>query len=142
MCHNDLNNENIMLIDREVYFIDFEYSRNNYVAYDIANFLNEAAVDYSVKEYPNFKIREDCLPTMNDIREVCKAYIGKGGATEYEFNVLCDETYRCLALCNFYWAVWSLIMDNSHTPFGYVEHAGKKLELFERIYKDIRGVQL
>lgn len=36
--------------EHHIYFIDFEYSRSNFVAYDIANFLNESRVDYTAKQ--------------------------------------------------------------------------------------------
>lgn len=39
-CHNDLNNLNILLGDQVLYFIDYDYVGYNYLAYDIANFLN------------------------------------------------------------------------------------------------------
>ena len=69
LCHNDLNNENIMLVSdkKQVYFIDYEYSRYNYVAYDIANFLNEAAISYRKPETPYFEVLEDCQSTEADI---------------------------------------------------------------------------
>lgn len=40
LCHNDVNNLNIMVTSKEIYLIDFEYARYNYVAYDIANFIS------------------------------------------------------------------------------------------------------
>lgn len=42
--------------NKKYLFIDFEESSINYLAYDIANFLNEAAIDYSVGS-PGFKVR-------------------------------------------------------------------------------------
>lgn len=53
--------------EKEVFFIDFEYSRYNYIAYDIANFLNESAIDYTLDEYPFFQVKEDCISTKEDI---------------------------------------------------------------------------
>lgn len=47
--------------------------------------------------------------------------------TEEDLKILSEETYRCLGLCNFYWAIWSIMMDNSHTSFGYIEHGRKRL---------------
>lgn len=56
-CHNDLNAHNIFIIDGEKgktsLFIDFEYSAYNYIAYDLANFLNETTISY-VSEFPGF----------------------------------------------------------------------------------------
>jgi len=39
-CHNDLNNLNILMGKGKLYFIDYDYVGYNYIAYDIANFLN------------------------------------------------------------------------------------------------------
>jgi choline/ethanolamine kinase len=58
LCHNDLNNLNIMITNhKKVFFIDYEYSRYNYIAYDIADLLDECAFDYTVKKYPGFEVR-------------------------------------------------------------------------------------
>lgn len=48
---------NIMLQakNKKYFFIDLEESSMNYLAYDIANFLNEAAIDYSVPS-PGFQV--------------------------------------------------------------------------------------
>lgn len=41
LCHNDLNNLNIMVSNQKrIYLIDYEYSKYNHVAYDLANFLS------------------------------------------------------------------------------------------------------
>jgi len=70
LCHNDLNNLNMMLIagTNDVRFIDLEYSRSNYLAYDLANFLNECAFDYSVKEPPFFEYKIELVTNDQEIR--------------------------------------------------------------------------
>lgn len=57
MCHNDLNNLNILFNQDKMHFIDFDYVKSNYLAYDIANFINETCIDYSVKHYPGFQLK-------------------------------------------------------------------------------------
>lgn len=47
LCHNDLNNLNIMISGQKTYLIDYEYSRYNYVAYDLANFISESSINYT-----------------------------------------------------------------------------------------------
>lgn len=59
-CHNDLNNANIFIQDlsqtkKRAIFIDFDYIGNNYVAYDLANFLNQTCFQYG-GQFPGFKI--------------------------------------------------------------------------------------
>lgn len=55
-CHNDLNNLNILLGKDQIHFIDYDYVGYNYLGYDIANFLNEACIDYTVANYPGFSL--------------------------------------------------------------------------------------
>lgn len=145
-CHNDLNNLNIVMLNEEVKFIDFEYCRNNYLAYDIADFLIECAIDYSVKEPPYFKFKPELLAGKHEIREVCEAYhhslfsyldqqankTGRAG-NQLELDVVSRDVYHCMGLCNFYWAVWSLIMDNDIAKFDYLEHAKTRISLFEGV---------
>lgn len=51
MCHNDLNNTNILIKPSKdplsLRIIDFEYSGPNYLLYEFANFFNELATDYT-----------------------------------------------------------------------------------------------
>lgn len=42
----------------DVLLIDYEYSSYNYVYYDVANFLNECNINYSIKEYPYFRVEK------------------------------------------------------------------------------------
>lgn len=56
VCHNDLNNLNILITAGNVYLIDYDYADYNYIAYDIANLINETSFDYSPLTYPGFKI--------------------------------------------------------------------------------------
>ena len=55
ICHNDLNNLNVLVDNNfEVFLIDYDYCAYNFIAYDIANILNESCFDYSTQEYPGF----------------------------------------------------------------------------------------
>ncbi|CAK65437.1 unnamed protein product (macronuclear) [Paramecium tetraurelia] len=61
-CHNDLNQLNIFNTsnkDKEIIFIDYEYCSYNYPSYDIANFLNESAINYQHEEAPYYVLEED-----------------------------------------------------------------------------------
>ena len=40
ICHNDLNNLNVLVNNLEVFLIDYDYCAYNFIAYDIANMLN------------------------------------------------------------------------------------------------------
>ena len=56
--HNDLLVNNILIRseDRMAIFIDYEYSRFNYPAFDIANYFTEASYNYDVTKPPFFEI--------------------------------------------------------------------------------------
>lgn len=102
-CHNDLNAYNIFIKNsgkrqKECLFIDFEYAGYNYVAYDIANFLNESTISYE-PESPGFKVLRKI--TKEDIHKVCSLY--KKGYPDLERDVR-----LMMAMVNYFWAIWSL----------------------------------
>lgn len=56
-CHNDLIANNIMQYeDGQLVVIDYEYGSYNYRGYDFADMMCEWVIDYSIKEYPYFKV--------------------------------------------------------------------------------------
>lgn len=73
-----------------------------------------------------------------DIEDACQAYC-LGGP---EQHVAALEVAKGLALCNFYWAVWSLMMENDHSDFGYTDHAAQRLQLLELYYDPLRRQRL
>lgn len=56
VCHNDLNNLNILVTASDVFLIDYDYADYNFIAYDIANLINETSFDYSPSAYPGFSV--------------------------------------------------------------------------------------
>ncbi|CAD8083992.1 unnamed protein product [Paramecium sonneborni] len=65
-CHNDLNQLNIFSTtrkDKEIVFIDYEYCSYNYPSYDIANFLNESAINYQYEDEPYYVLVDDNFDT-------------------------------------------------------------------------------
>ncbi|CAD8192250.1 unnamed protein product [Paramecium octaurelia] len=65
-CHNDLNQLNIFSTtkkDKEIVFIDYEYCSYNYPSYDIANFLNESAINYQYEEEPFYQLVDENFDT-------------------------------------------------------------------------------
>ncbi|CAD8081041.1 unnamed protein product [Paramecium primaurelia] len=65
-CHNDLNQLNIFSTtkkDKEIVFIDFEYCSYNYPSYDIANFLNESAINYQYEDEPYYVLVDENFDT-------------------------------------------------------------------------------
>lgn len=64
-----------MLAGKETYLIDYEYSRYNHVAYDIANFLSESSINYTLESTPFFEFLDDLLPTRKQIEWICEQYL-------------------------------------------------------------------
>lgn len=75
--HNDCLNGNIM-IDRktgQLSLIDFEYFGKNLRCFDIANFLAERMIDYSVKTEPFFRIDTEKFPAIEEVTDLIRHYI-------------------------------------------------------------------
>lgn len=106
-----------------MFFIDFEYASYNYIAYEIANFLNELCIDYSVVDFPKFKLIKKL--TYEDVVKACQYY------PDF-YEELPKEVINFLSLVNLYWAVWSIKMTNepSNAQFGTIEHGFIRIELF------------
>lgn len=78
MCHNDLNPLNLFKLDypnKRILFIDFEYAGTNYVSYDIANFMNETTIDYSIPNSPGFQYVPENDFTHSKIKDFVKFYL-------------------------------------------------------------------
>lgn len=120
MCHNDLNNLNILLTSSEVYLIDYDYAGYNYIAYDIANLINETSFDYSLPTYPGFTIIKTY--SEEELEKISKQY------PKYSAE-LKDQVVKFMCVSNLYWAVWSLQRNelNVSEIFGILEHGLKRL---------------
>ena len=70
-----------MANDQETVIIDFEYSCVNYRGADLASYINEAAIDYSISELPNFKINYDLFVNFEDpdswVHKAIAIYLGE-----------------------------------------------------------------
>jgi len=69
MCHNDLNNTNILIKENKnplsLRVIDYEYSSPNYLVYEFANLFNEFATDYSYPQAPYFHYDTSKYPDID-----------------------------------------------------------------------------
>ena len=128
ICHNDLNNLNIMNTAKEAFLIDYDYVGFNFIAYDIANLINETSFDYTPKTYPGFKILKTY--EAEHIDEMVKHYPGY-------YPELGDEVLRFMCVSNLYWAIWSLkrFEFNVSEIFGILEHGLKRMDLFDQYNK-------
>lgn len=123
-CHNDLNNLNILMVGDKLHFIDYDYVAYNYLAYDIANFLNEACINYTVTTNPGFSLERHF--TFDEISQICRGYPGY-------YEGLALEVLKFFCVANLYWAVWSLKRYNMNktSTFDILEHGLTRMELFD-----------
>ena len=107
-----------------MHFIDYDYVGVNYLAYDIANFLNETTIDYCTEDYPGFRLVKEL--TFEEISTVAKYYPG------YYANMEMD-VLKFMCVVNLYWAVWSIkrFDINKSEGFGVAEHGLLRIKLYQ-----------
>lgn len=166
--HNDLHSQNILLLDKtqKIILIDYEYSSYNYRGYDIANFFNEATIDYNVTEYPYYSLDDKKYPSEYDLIDFIKYYlfffkfdekifdeilvqndddyfkqIIKENASLDEFNAEIEEIFEevrvCTMLSHYYWVLWSVFMSkNPDIQFDYIHYAYRRFEVYQRLKQE------
>lgn len=117
-----------------MHFIDYDYVGKNYLAYDIANFISETAIDYSQQPYPGFKLIK--VYTFEEITRVAKMYPGYYAGLEL-------ETLKFMSVASLYWAVWSIkrFAINKSEGFGVAEHGMMRMELFDKYMRLLEEVE-
>eukprot|EP00794_Sanderia_malayensis_P018232 gene18232-20051_t len=135
-CHNDLQERNILLLEKngteDVLLIDYDYSSYNYRGFDIGNHFCERMYDYGNNDAPYFYIYENDYPTAEQQRQFAynyfqsynlKRYGSKQEPTEAEINQLLLEANRFALASHFFWAIWSIVQTRmSKIEFGYEEY--------------------
>lgn len=122
-CHNDLFYKNMVRSERRVFFIDHEYSGNNYQAYDIGNHFCDLAgvgqVDY--ERYPSkeeqWRWLRCYLHAFNDMTttEV---------VSERQVERLFVQVQQCALAAHLYWGVWAVVQaGSSKIDFDYLGYA-------------------
>ena len=126
-CHNDLHYLNIFLRqkegspDKECILIDYDYGAYNYLAYDIANTINETCYIYN-DEKPGFSYTQPLNAAF--IRKVCSMYRGSYDGIEFDIAVM-------LVLLNFFWAMKGLVSKGPDSNFHNMKHGQHRLEICE-----------
>jgi choline/ethanolamine kinase len=163
--HNDIHSQNILLLNRteKLVLIDYEYGSYNYRGYDIANFFNEATIDYTFSEYPYYTLDQNKYPSDADLIDFIKYYVffsrfGDKSVDEVKainddeyfrqvicehsnldtFNAEVEEIYEevkiCAMLSHYYWILWAIVMSkNPNTEFDYLNYAHKRLEVYQNL---------
>jgi thiamine kinase-like enzyme len=76
-CHNDLLNNNILVLNKtsDVMFIDVEYGNYNFRGFDMGNLFAEATIDYSIPTPPYYEVVEKNYPSSDDIIDFLRYYV-------------------------------------------------------------------
>ena len=90
---------NILFNEEKIHFIDYDYVGINYIAYDIANFINETTIDYSEPSYPGFRLLKTM--TVEEISTIAKMYPAY-------YEGLSMDVLKFMCVVNLYWAIWSI----------------------------------
>jgi len=166
--HNDLHALNILVLDKteQVKLVDYEYSCYNYRGYDIANFLNESAISYTVSDYPYYTLNLDDALSKEDLEDFVKYYLffskfagasfdekllmndeeyfqsiveENGNPEEFkqEVNDVMEEVKICAMLSHYYWVLWSVVMSkNPEIQFDYLHYAYSRFTVYQKLKKE------
>ena len=114
-CHNDLQENNMLVENGRLQFIDFEYSGLSLRAADVSNFFAEATLDYCVDEYPFYKYDESLYPTVEMQKIFASVYLSEAlGETVWPSNdkfqkPFLDAVARFSMFGDALWGFWSVI---------------------------------
>ena len=122
MSHNDVHELNVFCNEgNEVTLIDYEHSMPNPRMYDVANYLNEFAVDNRDGSY-----HPQNAATTEDIVAATRIYHELDGGVWSDQDDLCrarlHEVKQCMILSNFYWCMWGidvLVDEDDETVFNW-----------------------
>lgn len=122
ICHNDLQIGNMMNIEGNIKFIDFEYACMGNAMIDIANLFCETMCDYS----KDFVLKRERGFTKEQRRMFVQAYFEK-----VDVEVELREIEKCELYSHFYWFLWSRYFSiNKNGPsedFTYDEYSLSRL---------------
>uniref|UniRef100_A0A7S4RP77 Choline kinase N-terminal domain-containing protein n=1 Tax=Alexandrium monilatum TaxID=311494 RepID=A0A7S4RP77_9DINO len=144
--HWDPQENNILLTPSGLQFIDFEYSDMDHQAFDLATYFVECGIDLRVDEYPYYKSTPSELPTEDERRFFCAAYL-----TEYlrvpvppgdpRAASLSRRTERFALAAHLLWAMWSVVRA-SRAPaggFDYLHYGRCRWSLYRQAKSALLG---
>ena len=123
--HNDLNANNILINDKGLSLIDYEFAGYNKEGFDFSSYINESLYNYNVAEYPFFEFREDCLIQDQDLIFMLQQYLllkdnlQENNPLDSSFLHKCSALKKSVhmsnVLINHYWVVETVLMStNEH----------------------------
>ncbi|XP_050535402.1 choline/ethanolamine kinase isoform X2 [Daktulosphaira vitifoliae] len=144
-CHNDLQEGNVLLKEKELTgsrslcLIDYEYCAYNYRGFDIANHFIEWIYDYTNPKYPHYTVKRDLFPTKDQQVEFLKRYLQCMGSDE-PIEVILNEVRHFTLASHLFWGIWSIV--NSRTSkitFGYREYAVERLKTYFKLKENLKN---
>lgn len=148
--HNDCQEGNILLTSGEntdqknLILIDYEYASYNFREFDFANHFVEWSMNYCIKEAPYFSLKPEDFPSREQQLIFIRAYLaanremgvyqpGCHGDSADEEEAILREVKRFCPVSHFVWALWSIVQAKiSHTTFGYMEYAVRRVKEYFR----------
>ncbi|CAG2107954.1 unnamed protein product [Medioppia subpectinata] len=118
-AHNDLSPGNVLICDDPLAYgggdgllvIDYEWAAYNYRGFDFATHFIENQYDFSVADYPYFRVDFDAYPTDEEKRHFMCHYIKHSpdlsAGRETEDQLIREADYYSVA-AHLFWALWSV----------------------------------
>lgn len=130
LCHNDLQRGNILKIaNKEIKFIDFEYSCLGSIYFDIANFFCEVMSNYLI----NSKLDRRLGFTDEEKKSFLRTYFNAN--TDEFVDLELKKVNEIEGYCHLLWFIWASnnINKGPSENFDYAEHAESRLQLIKEL---------
>eukprot|EP01064_Diplonema_japonicum_P035480 TRINITY_DN771_c12_g1_i1.p1 TRINITY_DN771_c12_g1~~TRINITY_DN771_c12_g1_i1.p1 ORF type:complete len:555 (+),score=98.96 TRINITY_DN771_c12_g1_i1:56-1666(+) len=142
-CHCDVQEGNILTDNLHsstpaITLIDFEYSRYDYEAFDIANFFCETYLDNFFPEYPGYRCHPQLLLSPGLQTDFITSYLTtKTGSVPSAVTVqqFYQECQVMILAAHLHWCLWSLIQAAASDieGFCYLSYAVMRLREYRRL---------
>lgn len=123
-CHNDVQENNILVTPYGIRLIDFEYANFNFQMADVGNFFNEFTMDYvasvwSPENYPSLEARR-LFATV-----YLSEYLERPVIDKESLDAFLEAAEIGSQLSHLLWGMWSLVRAQQHADtFGAFDFVG------------------
>lgn len=123
-CHNDVQENNILVTPYGIRLIDFEYANFNFQMADVGNFFNEFTMDYvnsvwSPENYPSLEARR-LFATV-----YLSEYLERPVMDTESLDAFLEAAEIGSQLSHLLWGMWSLVRAQQHADtFGAFNFVG------------------
>ena len=137
LCHNDLQPRNIVLLpnNKDIRFIDMEYSSYGWPAYDLVNYFSEfcGILPWDETLYPSLEERISFISAYLAALHRCPV-----DAVQAEvLQRLVEEVDALQCLPHLFWGVWALVQNkHSDIAFSFEEYAEIRLGMYQKLKRN------